>query len=414
MKLESPVNEAYAATIVNLNNTYPLENSDNLVGARFFGYTAVVPKSYPVGLYVMFPAETQLSEQYCHENNLFRHGNLNKDQSKQGYIEDNRRIRAIKLRGNTSNCVIMPLESLAYTSIDATEFKAGDTFDKLNGFDICQKYVVATKAQPGVKVQQPKFSRVDKRMLPEHIKTLQFFRYQNQFAKKNVSVTQKLHGTSVRISNIPVAKTLAWKDRLAKELGINVSEQEYDYVYGSRRVVKDINDPDKNHFYDHDIWTATGEKVKDSVPKNYILYGEIIGWVDEQKPIQAGYTYNLKPGQNELYVYRVAVINPDGFVTDLSWDAVKEFCNERGLNHVPELGSPRGINEWDVDEMMNRRYYDEGWVKAVPLSNPKSKDEGICIRYEAQVPVIAKAKCSEFLEFETKALDKGEVDVEES
>lgn len=412
MKLSKPDNEAYAATIVNLKNTYPLENSDNLVGARFFGYNAVIPKSYSSGLYVMFSAETQLSEDYCKENNLHRHGNLNKDQSKTGYIEDNRRIRVVKLRGNPSSCVIMPLDSLAYTGVNVSEFKEGDTFDELNGREICKKYVVKTTVREA-KVQAPKFSRVDKRMLPEHVKTLQFFRYEKQFAEKPVVVTQKLHGTSVRIANIPVAKTLTWKDRLAKKFGINVSEHEYDYVYGSRRVVKDIN-ADQNHFYSHDLWTATGERVKDSVPKNYILYGEIIGWVDEQKPIQPGYTYNLKPGSNELYIYRIATVNPDGFVTDLSWDAVKEFCKERGLNHVPELRVFNGISEAEVDAAMNRRYYDEGFKQAVPLSDPKTKDEGICIRYEAQIPVIAKAKCSEFLGHETKILDKGEIDTEES
>lgn len=412
MKLHEPVNEAYAATIVKLENTYPLDNSDRLVGSRFMGYSAVIPKDYPLGLYVMFSAETQLSEEYCRENNLFRHGNLNKDQSKTGYIEDNRRIRAIKLRGNTSNCVIMPLESLAYTGVDISQFKENDTFDHLADREVCKKYVVKQTARE-IKTQAPKFSRIDKRLMPEHVKTIQYFRHSDQFKDKMLVVTQKVHGTSVRISNIPVAKELSWKDKIAKKLGVNISEQEYDYVYGSRRVIKDSRG-EQQHFYDEDLWTSTGERVKDSVPKNYILYGEIIGWVNEHKPIQPNYTYNLKPGTSELYIYRVATVNPDGFVTDLSWDGVKEFCKERGLNHVPELTRSIGWNETVTDHYMNKRYYDEGFTQAIPLSDPKTKDEGICIRYEAQLPVIAKAKCSEFLGHETKILDKGEDDVEES
>lgn len=414
MKLHEPVNEAYAATIVKLDHTYLLDNSDNLVGARFFGYQAVVPKDYPTGLYVMFSAETQLSEEYCHENNLFRHGNLNKDESKSGYIEDNRRIRAIKLRGNTSNCVIMPLYSLRYTGVDLSEFNEGDTFDELNGSSICKKYVVPGSDKVAQsRANTPKFSRVDKRLMPEHVKTIQYFRYSDEFKDKMLVVTQKIHGTSVRISNIPVAKELSWKDKIAKKLGVDVSSHEYDYVYGSRRVIKDSRG-EQQHFYDEDLWTSTGERVKDSVPKNYILYGEIIGWVNEHKPIQPNYTYNLKPGSNELYIYRVATVNLDGFVTDLSWDGVKEFCKERGLNHVPELTRSIGWNETVTDHYMNKRYYDEGFKQAIPLSDPKTKDEGICIRYEAQIPVIAKAKCSEFLGHETKILDKGEDDVEES
>ena len=413
MKLNEPANEAYAATIVKLENTYPLENSDRLVGARFFGYSAVIPKNYPLGLYVMFGAETQLDEKYCYENNLHRHGNLNKDESKSAYLEDNRRIRAIRLRGNTSNCVLMPLDSLAYTGVDINEFKENDTFDELNGFSICKKYVVpGSDKVAGVRVQTPKFSRVDKRLMPEHIKTVQYWRYQQEFNSKFVVVTQKVHGTSVRISSIPVAKTLTWKDKLAKKLGVKVQEQEYDYVYGSRRVIKDPN-ADQNHFYDTDIYTEAGEKYKDAVPKNHILYGELIGWVNEHKPIQPDYTYNLPKGSNALYVYRVAVVNPDGVVSDLPWEGVKQFCNERGLNHVPELWSGWG-RDLDVDEFMNRQYFHQGFKQAVPLSDPKTKDEGVCIRYEAQLPVIAKAKCSEFLEKETKDLDKGEVDTEQS
>lgn len=411
MKLKEPVNESYAATIVRLDNTYPLENSDNLVGSRFMGYSAVISKDTPLGLHVMFSPETQIDYQYAHENNLHRHGNLNKDQSAKGYLEDNRRVRAIRLRGNVSNCILMPLESLSYTGADISQLKEGDTFDELNGVSICKKYVVKSTARE-IKTQAPKFSRVDKRLMPEHIKTLQFWRHQQQFNSKFVVVTQKVHGTSVRISNIPVAKTLNWKDKIAKKFGIDVTDKEYDYVYGSRRVIKDSR-ADQNHFYDEDIYTAVGEKVKDAVPKNYILYGEIIGWVNEQKPIQPRYTYNLKPGQSELYIYRVATVNPDGFVTDLSWDAVREFCIERGLNHVPELARMWG-RDLDVDDFMNKQYNVQGFKQAIPLSNGNTKDEGVCIRYEAQIPVIAKAKCSDFLELETKILDKGEIDVEQS
>lgn len=411
MKLSAPENEAYAATIVSFDTDFPLENADNLVGARFFGYTAAIPKSYVHDLYVMFPAEAQLSHEYCHENNLYRHGHLNKDEGKSGYIEDNRRIRAIKLRGNTSNCIIMPLESLAYTGVDVREFKAGDTFDKLNGHDICQKYVVKTK-EPRAKTQVAKVSRVDDRLLPKHFKTPQYWRHESEFNGKLVTVTQKLHGTSVRIAHIPVAKKLTWIERLAKKFGAKIKDQEYDYVFGTRNVIKDPNNPSQNSFYENDIHTQVGQRVKDALPKNYIIYGEIIGWENKQKPIQPHYTYNLKPGNQELYVYRVAVINPDGVMVDLSWDAMREFCKEKGLNIVPLLW--RGWSrELDVDQFMNRNYYVDGFKNAIPLSNHKTKDEGVCVRYEDQIPVIAKAKCSEFLEIETRVLDQGIADIEE-
>ena len=54
----------------------------------------------------VFPAEVQLSGEYARFNNLHRHGNLNADQGQAGYLEDNRRVRALKFRGWVKTCMI--------------------------------------------------------------------------------------------------------------------------------------------------------------------------------------------------------------------------------------------------------------------------------------------------------------------
>jgi hypothetical protein len=92
-------NENYSGTIVSIKNLVDLENCDNVVGMPMLGFQAIVGKSAKKGdLGVLFGAETQLSDDYCKNNNLYRHSELNLDPNEKGYIEDNRRIKAVKFR----------------------------------------------------------------------------------------------------------------------------------------------------------------------------------------------------------------------------------------------------------------------------------------------------------------------------
>ena len=74
-----------------------------------------------------------------------------------------------------------------------------------------------------------------------------------------------------------------------------------------------------------------------TIPEGYIVYGELVGWTPDGTALQKNYTYHLPVGQAELYVYRVAHINSQGVLSDLSWDGVKAFCQARGLKWTPEL-----------------------------------------------------------------------------
>lgn len=180
--------------------------------------------------------------------------------------------------------------------------------------------------------------------------------------------------------------------------------------------------PEKNHFYDFDLWTWYGEKIADLIPEGYLVYGEIVGWLPgTDTPIQKNYTYNLPVGECELYVYRVATINAQGTLADLPWDGVKQFCLERGLKWTPELA--RGIYQHPdnpeafdqlIDLHLDSRFAEtKGWIEEpVRLSDPKTVDEGVCLRQEGIVPTILKAKSGVFLAHETKLLDSGDADLE--
>jgi hypothetical protein len=120
------------------------------------------------------------------------------------------------------------------------------------------------------------------------------------------------------------------------------------------------------------------------------------------------------------------VVTPEGHTVDYTPAQMGVFCSERDLAVVPTLwAGPH--SEFDAGDWLERRYYDE-WVKRqdsgvewaipfiqrpVPLSDRKTVDEGVCIRYDGPFgPYVLKAKSPTFLVFESKALDTGAEDLE--
>ncbi|QIS05891.1 hypothetical protein F5X71_29490 [Nocardia brasiliensis] len=414
MRFDTPKNANYAAVITSVKTVVPLPGRDRIVGLPMFGHQAIAQKGWAPGdLGVFIPAEAALSHEYATANNLYRNADLNEDPTQTGYLEDNRRVKAIKFAGHRSNALFMPLKSLAFTGIDTSQLREGDTFDHLNTIEICSKYEIRpprTTSTQGNAAPKPR--RVTERHFPKHIDTANYWRHNHLIAEDAyVWCTQKLHGTSIRVGNTLVARKLSWRERLAGRLGIQVQQTQYDNVYGSRRVIKDANDPDQNHFYDTDIWTVEGARLDGLIPAGYVVYGELVGWTPTGQPIQQGYTYQVPPGTAQLYIYRVTTVNPDGVTVDLSWPQVEEFCAGLGLNTVPLLWA--GFAEdLDIDWWMNRRLHDEGHRRAVPLDPGTTVDEGVVVRVDGLRPTLLKAKASEFFEYESRMLDEGIADLE--
>lgn len=419
MKLSPPANINYAATIFSIKTILEFDLK-TLVGVPVLGHQALTQRGYKPGdLVIAFTAETQLTPEYAGENDLFRHATMNKTDAT-GYLEDSGRIKAIQLAGHRSNALLMPLSSVAYTGVDISEFKEGDTFDALNGHKICQKYLVTHKGSLGGGGKSTQVSRVDGKLFPKHFDTANYHRSKFLLNQADAAVvTQKLHGTSWRGGRVSTERELNWKDRLALRLGVQVATHYPEVFFGSRNQVMDVNHP--AGYFGTDIWSEYGRRIQDLIPENYMIYGELIGWTPAGAPIQKGYTYDLPHGHAELYVYRVQTVNPQGVAADLPWDAVRRFCDERGLKHVPELFR---IPATEVDGYLaaaeDAAFYDD-WSQSfadvyvdipLPLSDPNSVDEGVVIRQEGLEPVILKAKSQAFLEYESKQLDTAEADIE--
>lgn len=130
----------YAGIISKLNNVRPHMNANNLNLATVCGYTVIISKDYEEGvLGCFFPSDGQLSPPMCFNNNLYRHRELNINPEKGGFFEDNRRVKAIKIRGVISEGFWVPVESLKWAG--DISFKEGYQVTEIGGNPICNKYV---------------------------------------------------------------------------------------------------------------------------------------------------------------------------------------------------------------------------------------------------------------------------------
>lgn len=381
-------------------------------------------------IFVYFPVESKISKEFLSYTNSFRDKTLNKDNSKAGFFDEKGRVKAVKLRGEKSMGYIVPFDTVIEWSGLARSLKSdfiNQEFDTINGKLLVEKYVIKTK-EPRTEKQgkKPKVSRLIDGQIHLHIDTENLRKNAYKINPDNiVSITYKTHGTSWWVGNVIVKKHLPLWQRLLKKLGANVIETGYDLVYGSRRVVKnaDLEDPKaKDHYFGYDLWEKVKEEIGDVIPKGYTLYGELIGYDHNGKYIQKGYDYGCKEGEHKLEVYRITNTTPDGLVTELTYPEIREFCDKVGLN-TPHLFYYGKAKYWDKSIKLDS-HWNERFVKNLEnayndkkcfICQNKVPEEGIVVRKESLFSCNSfKLKSFSFLEWETKQLDSGEVDLESS
>lgn len=408
----------YRAVIFKINNIYPLEGMDNCIGTNIFGNNVILDKETNIGdIGLYFPVESCIGSEFLKANNLYRDSNLNSDKSKKGFFEENGRVRCMKFRGNPSAGFWCPIEFLSFLVNHNDCPDEGESFNDLKGVSICKKYIPKTNrnSHTGLGNGRPKQekSRVINEKFPQHMDTEHLFKNLHKIKEGNLLIfTWKLHGTSLRVGNVLVRRILNPLERLLKFFGVKVQETEYALLNGSRQVVKDVNNKRQNHWYKKDLWTEVGNQYfKDKLLPNEMIYAEIVGYVPgTESLIQKGFTYACKPGTCEVYIYRITRDN-----VDLSWEAIKDRCKELGVNHVPDV----------IQDHYNASFYatidDDpesltGLIKMMLeqdcIIDSSHPEEGVVCRIEGLVPQFYKAKAFRFLEYETKALDSGEQDME--
>ena len=374
---------AYCGYVTTLKNVRPHPNADRMKLADCFGNTVCVGldvKEDEIILY--FPTDGQLSVEYCEQNNLVR----KKDEAGNnvgGYLDpDKRNVKAIKLRGEKSDGIVMPLSSLEYTGISVSDLKIGDPITVINSHEICCKYIPRTNPHrshysSGNKTRKAKVDVSP--LFNEHADTEQLAYNLGAFKTGDyIEITLKMHGTSQRTAHLPVLKKFkrAFIDWLNRRQGTPIYD--WGYVSGTRRVV--LSDYEGG-FYGSNSFREPHSKVfEGKLHKGEEVFYEVVGFTDTGAPIMANgnneklgkdfvkqygketvFSYGCSPDgialveyddmitgtsvyeesrpQSDIYVYRMTMTNEDGEVVEYTPDFMRYRCEQMGVKTVPVLWS---------------------------------------------------------------------------
>ena len=365
---------AYTGFITTLKNVHKHPNADRLQMGECFGNSVIVSLDYTEGqLGVYFPVDGQLSERFCQVNDLVRRKDENGNPAG-GYLDpDKRNIKALKLRGEKSDGLFLPLTCLAdFTKI--SDLHEGDLITTLNGEEICRKYIPKRNVSSTGSHARSR-NKAKANFAPtfyEHVDTAQLAYNLNALkVGDTVELTLKMHGTSGRTGRLPLHHMKrSWLDKLLHRPGKEVVE--YGYVTGTRRVVLD-DEHDGGYYDDNTFRREMAKKFEGKLHKGEVVYSEITGFVNENTPIMASvknskikdkeftkqygeetvFSYGCAPNGGwewsegiapndwpiapkcEVYVYRMTMVNDDGDVVEYSPDQMRLRCEQMGVKTVP-------------------------------------------------------------------------------
>lgn len=354
----------YCAYITTLKGLRKHSNADRLQCAEVFGQNVIVDLSYKEGQKVIFfPSDGQLSIEFAIDNNLVRKKDENGNNIG-GYMDaEKRNVTAIRLRGEKSEGLVLPVETLSkYT--DISKLKDGDQITILGGHEICKKYIPRGKRRsnsniPNSKNKKNKYKQesVSYPFFEEHKDTAQLAYNISAFKPGDtIYITRKMHGTSARtMKTVKVTKKNNLLRRLFRMCPKTI--REVSIVSGSRRVI--LKDMAKNDGYysDNGFRRKYHDILKDKLPEGCEIFYEIVGYVNESTPIMSSvsnksvkdkafikkfgdttiFSYGCKPGESEMYVYRMTMTTADGTVVEVPWEVTKIWCDKLGVKHVPDL-----------------------------------------------------------------------------
>ncbi len=319
----------YCGYIVELTGLQKHSNADRLQLCTVFGNTVIVDMSYYEGQKVVFfPTDGQLGKEFAEENNLVRIKNEDGTNSG-GYLDpEKRNIKAMKLRGEKSEGLVLPVESLSkWTNVN--DLSIGDKITTLSDTVICQKYIPKRNSRNNSNKSNLKSKIQLKTKFPyfkEHVDTEQLMYNLGAFKPGDTCyITLKMHGTSGRTSN-----TLKFEQKKQNMLQRLLHKKPpvvktWSAVTGTRRVVLDNNITDG--------WYGTNEFrekyhriFEDNLPKGMEVFYEIVGWVDGTDTTIMGrcanskvkdkaftklygeetvFSYGCEPKHSDMYVYWV-------------------------------------------------------------------------------------------------------------
>lgn len=307
--------------VVNIDEVERHPNADRLDLVRVKGWSCVAgrseptqPKYKPGDRAIYIPIDSVLEPKI--EQYLFSPGSKIR--------LSNSRVRTIKIRGAVSQGMVVDIgDEILREFPELMKVRVGDDVSKILGIS---KYEPPVRELPehmkagagSPKVQNnPHFKKYTD---IENLKN-----YQNVFLPgENVSVTEKLHGTSTRYAKLPTVPRTLWQ-KVLRFFGLL---PKFEFCYGSRNVQLQ-NQWIKKTYYSSDVYSliAKAYGLDNLLQPGEALYGEIVG-----EGIQKNYDYGFVRGEKGFFAYDVMVdgkfLNPDQF---------RAWCKLRGIPTVPLL-----------------------------------------------------------------------------
>ena len=362
----------YNIYITKVKNIRPAENADRLNLCEVFGNTTVVDKLVnEEDLYLYLPTDGQISVEFGEANNLFR----KKDDAGNnigGFVDPvKRNISAIRLRGNKSDGLVLPLSSLSSFG-DVSGLKEGDIVTVFNGHVIAEKYI---PRRPDPSRARSAGNKTRKKKVPtaplfaEHADTEQLPYNLGAFKiGDEIEITLKMHGTSQRTGYLPVLKGYkrTFLDWLFRREGKPIYD--WGYVSGTRRTV--LDNYDGGYYGSNEFREPHSKMFEGKLNKGETVYYEVVGFTTNGTPIMSSannaklqdkefikqygketvFSYgcfptghtdydNITPrSQSDIYVYRMTMTNEDGFVVEYTPDFMRYRCEQMGVKCVPTFG----------------------------------------------------------------------------
>jgi hypothetical protein len=360
--------------VVSVEKLRPHTNADRLRVATFFGSDTCVGLDVVKGeIGIYFPSDLQLSGEFCVVNHLCRKKPDGTPDT--GYLDpEKRNIRPIKLRGEKSDGIFMPISCLEYTGVNLDDINIGDTITVVNGHEICKKYI--PRGRNSNNSAKGKGNKTRKKHVPvaplftEHADTEQLAYNLGAFKPGDeIEITLKMHGTSQRTAYLPILKgykRTIW-DKLFGREGTPIYD--WGYVSGTRRTV--LDDWDGGFYGSNAFRKQHQDKFLGKLHKGEEVYYEVVGFTDSGIPIMSKgnnkkldkdfvkqygeetvFSYGCSPDgsdapQSDLYVYRMTTTNEDGDVVEYSPDFMRYRCEQMGVKCVPVMW--RGFADETID-----------------------------------------------------------------
>ena len=374
--------------IIEVKELKPHPNADRLQILTCFGNDTCVGLDVKIGdKGIYFPTDLQLSIEYCAENHLCRKKADGSPDT--GYMDpDKRKVTAVRLRGERSDGLYMPLSSLEFTGVNMDDLNVGDTIDIVNGVEICRKYIPRSNKCRGVGQSEGNRTRKNKpKNIPiaplfnEHADTEQLAYNLKAFHEGDfIEITLKMHGTSQRTGYLPVFKGMkrTFWDKLFRRPGKPIYD--WGYVTGTRRTVLDNFD---GGFYGSNEFRESHAKFfEGKLHKGEEVFYEVVGFTTSGAPIMGSvsnkklndkeferqygpttiFSYGCEPTgqrekfyrdeismfsipepapQSDFYVYRMTMTNEDGDVVEYTPDYMRYRCEQMGCKTVPVFAQLR-------------------------------------------------------------------------